>query len=104
MNFPPNLVGTRCCASAPIATDLFAAVRHVSVRADGRAAARPYRGRESGSATILVLALLAIMAVFLTSNQRVLHNLKREVRLVEEKQLKKFQPPTAKPGEAKARP
>jgi hypothetical protein len=104
MNFSINLVGTRCCASAPLAAGSLAAVRHVSIRADGRAAARPYRRGERGSATILVLALLAIMAVFLTSNQRVLHNLKREVRLVEEKQLKKFQPPTAKPAEAKARP
>ena len=54
-------------------------------------------GGERGSATILVLALVAIMAVFLTSNQRVLHSLKREVQLVEQKQLKKFQAPTAKP-------
>lgn len=60
--------------------------------------------REAGSATILVLALLALMAVFLTANQLVLHNLKREVRLVEQKQLKKFQPPAARPAEPPARP
>ena len=57
-----------------------------------------------GSATVLVLALVAIMMVFLTANQRVLHNLKREVRLVEQKQLKKFQPPAAKPAAPPARP
>ncbi len=58
----------------------------------------------SGSATILVLALVAIMMVFLTTNQRVLYNLKREVRLVEQQQLKKFQPPPAPPPAPPARP
>ena len=57
-----------------------------------------------GSATVLVLALVAIMMVFLTANQLVLHNLKRELRLVEQKQLKKFQPPPAKPAAPPARP
>ena len=60
--------------------------------------------RESGSATILVLALVAILMVYLTTNQRVLHTLKREVRLVEQQQLKKFQPPAAKPVAVPARP
>ncbi|MEQ2008750.1 MAG: hypothetical protein ABMA26_18375 [Limisphaerales bacterium] len=65
-----------------------------------------YRSRrgERGSATVLVLALVAIMMVFLSTNQRVLHNLKREVKLVEQKQLKKFQPPPAKPAAPPARP
>lgn len=57
-----------------------------------------------GSATILVLALVAIMMVFLAANQLVLHNLKRELRLVEQKQLKKFQPPPARPAAPPARP
>lgn len=59
---------------------------------------------QRGSATILVLALLAIMVVFLSANQIVLHNLKRDVRLVEQKQLKKFQPPTARPAAPPAKP
>ena len=62
------------------------------------------QGGERGSATILVLALVAIMMVFLTTNQRVLYNLKREVRLVEQQQLKKFQPPPAKPAAPPVRP
>ena len=62
------------------------------------------QGGEGGSATILVLALVAIMMVFLTTNQRVLYNLKREVRLVEQQQLKKFQPPPANPAAPPARP
>lgn len=64
----------------------------------------PNPKRERGSATILVLALVAIMMVFLTANQRVLYHLKREVRLVEQQQLKKFQPPVAKPAAPPARP
>ena len=51
------------------------------------------RRRERGSATILVLALVAILFVYLNRNQLTLHAVKRELRLVEEKQLKKFQPP-----------
>lgn len=49
--------------------------------------------RENGSATILVFALLAIMVLYLNSNQLALHSLKRDLRAVEQKQLKKFQPP-----------
>jgi hypothetical protein len=49
--------------------------------------------RESGSATILVFALLAIMVLYMNSNQLALHSLKRDLRAVEQKQLKKFQPP-----------
>ena len=60
--------------------------------------------RKDGSATILVLALLALMMVFLTANQLVLHNLKREVWLVEQKQLKKFLPAAARPVAPPARP
>lgn len=65
---------------------------------------KPRTQRESGSATVLVLALVAIMMVFLTANQRVLYHLKREVRLVEQQQLKKFQPPAAKLAAPPARP
>lgn len=49
--------------------------------------------REAGSATILVFALLAIMVLYMNSNQLALHSLKRDLRVVEQKQLKKFQPP-----------
>ena len=70
----------------------------------GSTESRPARREERGSATILVLALLALMTVFLTVNQLVLHNLKRELRLVEQKQLKKFQPPTAGPVAPPAKP
>lgn len=104
MNIPTNLVGTRCGASVALLPEMLAAARLASLGIDGRAAARPYRRRERGSATILVLALVAIMMVFLTANQLVLHNLKRELRLVEQKQLKKFQPPAAKPAAAPVRP
>jgi hypothetical protein len=54
---------------------------------------------QRGSATILVLALLAILVLYMNSNQLALHTLKRDLRLIDQKQLKKFQPPrrTAQP-------
>lgn len=48
---------------------------------------------QRGSATILVFALLAIMVLYMNSNQLTLRSLQRELRLVEAKQLKKFQAP-----------
>lgn len=54
--------------------------------------------REAGSAIVLVFALVVILAAILASNQSVLNNTKRELKLIEQQQLKKFQPP------AKARP
>ena len=59
------------------------------------------RSRERGSATILVFALVAILVVYLNGNQLALHSAKRELRLLEAKQLKKFQgpPKPVKPGQ-----
>lgn len=58
-----------------------------------------HRRRERGSATILVLALVAILVVYMNGNQLALHSAKRELRLLEAKQLKKFQAPP-KPAKA----
>ena len=65
----------------------------------GSTESRPTGRGERGSATILVLTLLAILVVYMNSNQLALHTLKRDLRLIEQKQLKKFQPPprTAQP-------
>ena len=51
------------------------------------------RYREAGSATVLVFALITILVIYLNGNQRALHTAKRELRLLEERQLKKFQAP-----------
>ncbi len=59
--------------------------------------------RESGSAAIIVLALMAIMAVYLTSNQLTLHNLKRDLKRIEAQQLKKFQLPAQIDGKKAGR-
>ena len=56
---------------------------------------RSSRSRCRGSATILVLALLVILAALLAVNQRVLDSTQRELRLVEKQQLKKFTRPAA---------
>lgn len=59
--------------------------------------------RESGSAIVLVFALVVILAAILASNQSILNQTKRELKLIEQQQLKKFQPP-AKPVPAVPQP
>ncbi len=56
------------------------------------------RTRERGSATVLVFALVVILCAIMAGNQLVLHSLKRELKLIEQQQLKKFQPPKARPA------
>ena len=50
---------------------------------------------ERGSVVLLLLVLLGIMAVYLASNNLVLNNLQRELRLIEKKQIEKFSRPPA---------
>jgi hypothetical protein len=56
----------------------------------GRAAAK--RG-EDGMATVVFIALLAIMLILVTAESCALFNLHREVRLLEKQQLKRLNPP-----------
>jgi hypothetical protein len=53
------------------------------------------RRRERGSATLVVFALLLIMAALALGNQRTLHQLHQELDLIERHQLKN--PESAKP-------
>ena len=50
---------------------------------------------QSGAAIIIVMALLAIMCTLVLCNSSVLSGLKGELRLLEEKQQKKFAPEPA---------
>ena len=63
--------------------------------------ARPAQS-ERGSVVLILLLLLAIMAVYLASNNLALNNLHRELGLIEKKQTEKFARksglPSAKPG------
>ena len=52
----------------------------------------PLGRRERGSAVIVVLALLAIITVYVVANSRTLFHLKSELKLIEQQQLKKFTP------------
>ena len=54
--------------------------------------AAPLGRRERGSAVIVVLALLAIITVYVVANSRTLFHLKSELKLIEQQQLKKFTP------------
>jgi hypothetical protein len=46
--------------------------------------------RRDGSAVIIVIVLLGIMVTFTVGNTLLLQNLKQELRLIERKQLKKY--------------
>ena len=47
--------------------------------------------RQSGSAVIVVMALLAILLVYVAGNIRTLANLGRELRLLERQQIRRLQ-------------
>ncbi len=47
--------------------------------------------RQTGSAVIIVLALLAILLVYMAGNIRTLSNLGRELRLLERQQIRRLQ-------------
>lgn len=48
--------------------------------------------RERGSAVVVVLAVLALITVYVVANSRVLFHLKADLKLIEQQQLKKFTP------------
>lgn len=49
------------------------------------------RSQRQGMAVIVVIALLAIISIYVAANVRTLHYLKRNVSLVEQKQLRRLQ-------------
>ena len=53
------------------------------------------RQPERGSVVLLLLVLLGIMAVYLACNNLALNNLRRELGVIEKKQLEKFSRPPA---------
>ncbi len=54
------------------------------------------RRRQSGSAVIVVMALLAIMLIYVAGNLRTIAHLGREVRLVEQQQIRRLQKEAAR--------
>ena len=64
----------------------------------------PTGGEEHGSATLVVFILLTIMVTLVVANARTLHHLKWELRLIEQRQLKKFNAPTNAPPALRAPP
>ena len=50
---------------------------------------------ERGSVVLVLLVLLGIMAVYLACNNLVLNNLRRELGVIEKKQIEKFSRPSA---------
>ena len=54
------------------------------------------QSNRSGLATIIVLAVIAIMLVYITANVRALNTLDKELKLVEQKQIKRLAEQNAK--------
>lgn len=46
-----------------------------------------------GSAVVVMLVIIAILGIFVVANAKRLHQLKRELKIVERRQLEKFHPP-----------
>ena len=53
--------------------------------------ATPIRRRQSGSAVIIVMALLAIILVYVAGNLRTINSLGRELKLLEQQQTRRLQ-------------
>jgi hypothetical protein len=47
--------------------------------------------RQRGLATLVVLVLISVMSILLVNNSRTTHYLKRELDLLDQRQMKKFQ-------------
>jgi hypothetical protein len=56
---------------------------HRLTGANQRGICVPNRGRQNGSAAIVVIALLAIVLLYIGSTLQTLHHLNREIKLVE---------------------
>jgi len=55
------------------------------------------RRSESGMATVVFIGLLAIMMILVMAESRALFTLHREVKLLEQQQLKRLNPPLTNP-------
>ncbi len=51
----------------------------------------PSRRRQQGTAMIVVLALLAIILIYVADNLQTLHHLGRELKLLEQRQIRRLQ-------------
>jgi len=61
--------------------------------------------RQRGSAVLIFLTLLSIMLVLVAANGRTLNSLKREIRLIEQRQVRHWQlPPTNATNAVTTRP
>jgi hypothetical protein len=58
--------------------------------AGGLAAPNPAPAGEGGSATVILIALLAIMVILVAANSKSLFLLHREVKLLEQQQVKRL--------------
>ena len=60
---------------------------------DKTAATPRKRGNERGFMVIALLAILALMMVYVMASARILASLKTEIKMVEKKQVRRLSPP-----------
>ncbi len=60
---------------------------------DKTAATPRKRGSERGFMVIALLAILALMMVYVMASARILASLKTEIKMVEKKQIRRLSPP-----------
>jgi hypothetical protein len=51
----------------------------------------PRKPRDQGTVLVIVIALLALMCVFMTWSAHSIFSLKSEIKLIEQKQLKRYE-------------
>ena len=69
----------------------------------GAGPSRRNRCRERGSAVFVVIVLLSMMFMYVSANLKLLWQLDRELKLIEQRQLQKFEKPAlTSPGKTNA--
>jgi uncharacterized SAM-binding protein YcdF (DUF218 family) len=66
---------------------------------------RSLQSAERGSTVLVILVMLSIMAAFAIANSRTTYQLKRQLQLIEKRQLKRYEPTAGKvatPGSQEA--
>lgn len=69
-----------------------------------RLAHRTRRHRQSGSAVIVLIVVLALMLIYIGANVRTLHYLQQELKLIEKSQVQRLDRPTPPSNTSNPRP
>ena len=74
------------------------AARSAGLSRSRRVGGPAFRRNEQGMAVVIVMTILAILLIFVAGNIRTLHNLNRELKLLEKQQIKRLQAVSRQPS------